>query len=175
MEIRQSPALGVSHLPTSSFGVREPLWWGIMLAIAIETTGFALVWSTYLYLRMQEATWPPWRWGAPDVLIGMYATVAILASAVPMLAIQKGAYAMDLPRVRRMLVIFFAVSFVCCGIRYWEFIGLQVKWDSNAYGSTVWAMLVLHTTHLITSILETGILAAYLFMRPLDPKHALDL
>ena len=56
LEVRQIPAIDVSHLPTSAFGHKEPLWWGVMLAIAIESTAFALAWATYLYLRMQEAT-----------------------------------------------------------------------------------------------------------------------
>ena len=67
----------------------------MLLAVVIETTGFALVWSTYLYLRMQEATWPPWRWSAPDALIGSISTVVILATALPMLLIAKAAKRMD--------------------------------------------------------------------------------
>src|SRR5215211_2702453 len=98
--VRENPALDVSHLPAAAFGHREPLWWGILLAITIEVTGFALVWATYLYLRMQEATWPPWRWSAPDIMVGSINTAAILATAVPMYLISKAAKRMDTPRVR---------------------------------------------------------------------------
>ena len=52
---------------------------------------------------------------------------------------------------------------------------MQVKWDSNAYGSVVWAMLTLHTVHIVTSVAEASILAAYLFVRPLDLKRVLDV
>ena len=76
MAIRESVALDVSHLPTCAFGHRDPLWWGIILAIAIETTAFAIGWATYLYLRMQEATWPPWGWSTPNLLIGALSTIA---------------------------------------------------------------------------------------------------
>lgn len=50
-----------------------------------------------------------------------------------------------------------------------------MKWDSNAYGSIVWSILTLHTLHFVSSMAETGIIAAYVITHPLDPKHALDL
>jgi cytochrome c oxidase subunit III len=175
MEIRTNPAIDVSHLPIVNFGHKEPLWWGVMLAIVIESTAFALAWSTYLYLRMQEATWPPWRWSAPDVLVGSISTIAMLATWFPMYRMSQAARKMDQPRIRKLLVIFFAISSIACGTRVWEYMALQVKWDSNAYGSIVWALLTIHTVHLVSSIAENGILGAYLFLRPMDPRHALDV
>jgi cytochrome c oxidase subunit III len=123
---------------------------------------------------MQEATWPPWRWSAPDALIGSISTVVIVATAVPMMLIAKAAKRMEAERVRRLIALFFGVCAIACVVRVWEFVGLQVKWDSNAYGSVVWAMLTLHTVHLVTSIAEAGILALYVFIRPLDERHAVD-
>jgi cytochrome c oxidase subunit III len=175
MEVPTTPAIDVSHLPNFAFGHKEPLWWGVMLAIAIESTAFALAWSTYLYLRMQEATWPPWRWSAPDVVVGSVSTAVILATWLPMFLASKAAKQINQGRVRLMLAIFFAVSAVACAVRVWEYTVLQVKWDSNAYGSIVWALLTLHTLHLVTSIAETGMIGTYTFLRPLDEKHALDI
>ena len=175
MAIHEAAAFDVSNLPTHAFGSRDPLWWGIVLAIAIETTVFAIVWSTYFYLRMQEATWPPWRWSAPDLLVGSISTAAILATAIPMRLMEKAAKQFQDATVRLQLMVFFGITAVAGATRVWEYMALQVKWDSNAYGSVVWMMLTLHTTHIITSVLETLMLAIYLFMRPLDPKHALDV
>ena len=59
------------------------------LRLRSRRPAFAIVWATYLYLRMQEATWPPWRWSAPDLMIGAISTVAILATAVPMYLLDK--------------------------------------------------------------------------------------
>jgi heme/copper-type cytochrome/quinol oxidase subunit 3 len=175
MAIHEAAALDVSNLPTHEFGQRDPLWWGIVLAIAIETTVFAIVWSTYFYLRMQEATWPPWRWSAPDLLVGSISTAAILATAIPMRLMEKAAKQFQDATVRLQLILFFVLTAVAGATRVWEYMALQVKWDSNAYGSVVWMMLTLHTTHIITSVLETLMLAIYLFVRTLDPKHALDV
>lgn len=171
----QVPAIDVSHLPHVSFGHREPLWWGVVLAIVIEATGFALVWATFLYLRMQEATWPPWRWAPPNLTAGLVSTAIIAASAFPMRIVEKAAKSFDRAKVRFWLVVFFGVALLACGVRVWEFVVVGVKWDSNAYGSAVWAMLVLHTVHILTSIADIGLAAAYVFIEDLDDHRALDL
>ena len=119
--------------------------------------------------------WPPWRWSAPDLLIGSVSTVVILATALPMFLMDRAAKRFDQARVRLLFVVFFALTVVALAVRVWEFVGLQVKWDSNAYGSIVWAMLTLHTVHIVTSVAEASILAAYLFVRPLDLKRVLDV
>jgi cytochrome c oxidase subunit 3 len=175
MATRENVAFDVSHLPTCAFGHRDPLWWGIILAIAIETTAFAIAWATYLYLRMQEATWPPWPWPAPNLMVGAISTAAILATGVPMYLLDKESKRMDVARIRRLLIVFYGISLVVCAIRVWEFVALQVKWDSNAYGSIVWALLTLHTVHVVTSLAEAAILTVYIFIRPMDERHALDL
>jgi heme/copper-type cytochrome/quinol oxidase subunit 3 len=173
--MNQVGAIDVSHLPQTSFGHREPLWWGIVLGIVIETSGFALVWATVLYLRMQEGTWPPWRWSAPDLTAGLVSTAVILASAIPMRITVKAAKAFDEAKVRFWLVVFFVVALIACAIRVWEFFVVQVKWDSNAYGSVVWAMLTLHTVHILTSVFDIGLATAYVFLLSLDDHRALDL
>lgn len=175
MPIPQHVSYTVAHLPTTEYGHRAPLWWGVLLAIAIEATVFALTLSTLLYLRMQEATWPPWRWSAPDTTYGTISTVLILLSAWPIYRVDVEARRLEQVKVKRLLAVFFVITAVILPVRVLEFYGLQVKWDSNAYGSIVWATLALHTLHLLTSIAETGIIAAYVFLRPLDKKHALDL
>jgi heme/copper-type cytochrome/quinol oxidase subunit 3 len=175
MPIAQRTALDVAHLPSHAFGHKAPLWWGVMLAVTIESTVFVLLWACLLYLRMQEATWPPWGWSAPKTLYGTVSLVLILISAWPMYRIQVAARVLDKSTVLRMLSLFFMLSLAYVPVRYLEFVGLQVKWDSNAYGSIVWALLTLHTVHFATSVAETGMIAAYVFTHPLDPKHGLDL
>ena len=77
----ESPAFDVSHLPTARSAIMSHCGGGSCSPLSSRRQAFAIVWSTYLYLRMQEATWPPWRWSAPDVLIGSISTVVILATA----------------------------------------------------------------------------------------------
>jgi hypothetical protein len=39
--------LDVSHLPTTGFGPRMTLWWGMIVFIAIESTVFAMLIVSY--------------------------------------------------------------------------------------------------------------------------------
>ncbi len=60
-------------------------------------------------------------------------------------------------------------------LRVLEFFSIHVRWNSNAYGSAVWAILISHHIHLIVETLEVFMLTFYVFNRKLDAKHRLDL
>jgi len=53
-------------------------------------------------------------------------------------------------------------------IRAFEFQALNINWDDNAYGSIVWTLLGLHTTHILTDLIDTLVLAALMFSRHAD-------
>jgi len=50
-------------------------------------------------------------------------------------------------------------------LRVFEFPAMHIKWDQNAYGSIVWVMLGLHTTHILTDLGETVVLTSLMFTR----------
>ena len=47
------------ELPTTAFGQRDPLWWGVTGVMCIEGTMFALMAASYFYLRGGAHVWPP--------------------------------------------------------------------------------------------------------------------
>ena len=51
-----------------------------------------------------------------------------------------------------------------------EFTALNVGWDKNAYGSIVWALLALHTTHMATDVYDSGVLVALAFFKDFDGR-----
>src|SRR5207248_1070724 len=53
--------LDVSDLPESGWDSNDPVWWGNLLAILIETTTIALLIASYFYLRRNFDEWPPPR------------------------------------------------------------------------------------------------------------------
>ena len=67
----------------------------------------------------------------------------------------------------------FALAFLV--VRGFEFAALNVRWDANAYGSIVWLLLGLHTTHLVTDTFDTAVLAVLLFTGPLEGKRFVDV
>jgi cytochrome c oxidase subunit 1/cytochrome c oxidase subunit I+III len=58
--------------------------------------------------------------------------------------------------------------------RIYEFKALRCMWNSHAYGSITWTLLFLHTSNLVTSLLETAIVLAYFLLRPVEERHYLD-
>ena len=60
-------------------------------------------------------------------------------------------------------------------IRAFEFRALDFRWDTNAYGSVFWAVLFLHTVHLVTDISETAVMAGMAFLGPMDARRFVDV
>jgi heme/copper-type cytochrome/quinol oxidase subunit 3 len=130
----------------------------------LEGSGFALVIATYLYLMSLAPAWPPDS-APPDLFAGTAITLVLLASLVPNHLIAKWARAGDLKKVRIGIVVMSAAGILPLVIRIFEFPALNVSWDDNAYGSILWILLGLHTTHLLTDVVETLVIAAVVFTR----------
>jgi cytochrome c oxidase subunit I+III len=60
-------------------------------------------------------------------------------------------------------------------IRILEFATLNVLWSTNAYGSAVWLLLGLHTVHISTDVLDTGVLTLLIFTGPIEEKRFVDV
>ena len=58
----------------------------------------------------------------------------------------------DLGKVRLAMVVMTLFGIAPLVVRIFEFPALKVMWDANAYGSIVWLLLGLHTSHLITDL-----------------------
>jgi cytochrome c oxidase subunit 3 len=166
--------LDVCHLPTFAFGHRSPMWWGTMGLVVIESTVFALAVMTYFYLRSHSSVWPMSRF-PPDLIWGNTITLIMLASLVPNWLAKRAAERLDLAQVRLWTVVGVVFGLALLGVRVLEFGALNTRWDSNAYGSAVWMLLGLHTTHLITDAYDTLVLAVLMFTGPLEGKRFVDV
>jgi cytochrome c oxidase subunit I+III len=111
----------------------------------------------------------------PDLLWGTLNTVVLLASAIPNQLAKTAAEEVDLARVRFWLVVamIFGVGFNA--IRVFEFAALNCTWTTHAYGSIVWMLLGLHTTHIATDVLDTGVLTVLMFTGPVEEKRFVDV
>lgn len=167
-------ALDVAMIPEYGFGHRSILWWATASMMIIEGMVFALVIVSYLYLKGRVPHWPPSGPG-PDLRWGTINTVILLASCVPNALTKKAAEQLDLARTRLWLAVclVFAVGFNV--VRALEFTTLNVRWDSNAYGSVVWLALGLHTVHVVTDFLDSTVLGAVMFFGPIDEHRFVDV
>jgi len=159
------PISDLAKLPTDAFGSRSLTWWGVMAFMAIEASGFAMAAVAYFYLMSREATWPPQPVPPPDLLAGTLFTFVMLISEIPNSIIKKAAEEKNLPIVRFGLVVICLFGVVLGVLRGFEFASLNVSWTDNAYGSTIWMLLLLHTTHVLTDWVDSVVLTALMFTR----------
>jgi len=162
----------VSALPTYSFDHHSLMWWGTWGIILIEGTVFALAVATYFYLRRRVGNWPPGV-DFPRVTWGTVNLAIVLASLVPNVWAKRAAESRDLANARKWTWVLLAFALVALIVRIVEFRSLNCRWDTNAYGSIVWTLLGLHTTHLLTDLVDTLVLAALMFTRHADNRRRL--
>lgn len=172
--VRTRPILDVSGLPTYAFGNRSLMWWGTFGLILIESTVFALAMVTYFYLRERSYQWPVGGM-PPGLLYGTINTVLLLASSIPNQWTKQAAEREDLPAVRLWLVVCNLFAAVFLVFRVFEFGSLHTSWNSSAYGSIVFALLLLHTIHLVTDFVDTIVLTVLMFTGPLSGRRFVDV
>jgi cytochrome c oxidase subunit III len=160
--MRQRVVADLSGLPMHGLRTASVTWWGTLSFMLIEATGFALLIAVYLYLMSLAAVWPidaP----RPNLLPGTVVTLTLLVSLVPNHLVSRWATQQDLRKVRIGMIVMSVLGIVPLIVRAFEFSALNVNWDSNAYGSVVWALLGLHTTHIVTDLVDTLVLAVLMF------------
>lgn len=150
----------MADLPTHKFGPASLTWWGTIAFMVIEGAFFALTFAAYFMIMGHEQGWPPEGRQAPDFLAGTLFTIVMIVSEIPNTIIKKAANAHDTPTVRRWLPLMVVIGVVLLIIRAFEFNSLNCRWTDDAYSSVIWALLLLHTTHLLTDWADTGVLAA---------------
>ena len=156
----------VAELPTHKFGPSSLTWWGIIGFMVIEGAAFGLAFAAYFFLMGHEQGWPPAGRKPPDLLFGTLFTIIILLSEIPNTAIKRAARERDVPTIRTLMPVIVGVGFALLIIRGFEFNSLNCRWTDNAYASIIWALLLLHTTHILTDWFDTVVLWA-LMMTPL--------
>jgi len=153
----------VADLPTYKFGPSSLTWWGIIAFMVIEGAAFGLAFAAYFFLMGHEQGWPPEARKAPELLWGTLFTIVILLSEFVNTPIKKAADAGDVPTVRRLMPVIVLVGALLLIIRGFEFNNLNVRWTDDAYGSIIWALLLLHTTHILTDWFDTCVLTALMY------------
>lgn len=173
----QEPAVEVigdtASLPTAQVGPRSLVWWGTLGFMLLEGSGFVLAAGAYLYIAGQGGPWPPPGDAAPALLFGVLFTAALLASEPPNLWLEAQARAKKAAQVRWGALAMTLIGLALVALRMFEFANLNVRWDHDAYGSVVWLLLFLHTTHLITDLGDTAVITLWLFTHePGDSQYS---
>jgi heme/copper-type cytochrome/quinol oxidase subunit 3 len=140
----------------------------------IEGMGFVLAIGVYYYLLPYERSWPPSQ-PPPSPLWGSLVTGLAIASEIPNAWIKQRARQYDLRAVQLGLTLMTVIGVAMLVLRALEFTVLNVRWDTNAYGSIVWALLALHTTHMATDVYDSGVLSVLSFRKEMTGRRFSDV
>ena len=164
----------LSRLPASGFRSHSLWGWAAMAFMLMEGIGFALAGATYIYLMNGSRRWPL-EGQPPDLLYGTLMTVLLLGSLFPNYLMSRAARRREAEPAKRWAVVVFVLNALALVVRAFEFPHLNVRWDQDAYGSVTWALMGLHTLHLLTDFLDTFFLTVFLFTHTLDSERFSDL
>ena len=167
--------LDLATLPDYAFGAASPSWWAVFGLMLIEGAAFLLAIGAYLYLMPFETQWPPAPHPPPGWPVGVALLVVLLSSELANVWTKRAGHAMDLARVRAGLAVMVGAGLLAIGLRAFEFLDLNVHWTDNAYGSIVWAILVLHTAHLVTDVYDTVVLLAVSWRKKMTGRKFADV
>jgi len=171
--VTRGVALDVRNLPSFGFSHRSPMWWATAGLMLIEGTVFAIAVGMYFYLRTVDPVWPL-NAPPPALLWGTLNTLVLVVSLVPNELAKRAAQRGERESARLWVAVCLAAAIVFLVLRGFEFSALHVMWYANAYGSIVWLLLGLHTTHLITDTVDTAVLTWLLYTGPFEKKRLLD-
>lgn len=164
----------LSRLPAAGFRSHGLWFWAGLAFMLMEGTAFALTGATYLYLMNGAAQWPLSD-RPPDLLWGTLQTALLLASLPPTFILCRAARRRQLEPTRVWAVVVFLMNTAALVVRGFEFTHLNTHVDQDAYGSITWAMLLLHTTHLVTDFVDTLFLTIFLFTHSVDTERFSDV
>jgi len=150
-----TPALDISDLPTVTFRNKSLMWWGTAGFMVIEGWTLVLAVIAYLYVRHNFETWPPPRIPNPSLLIPTLNVLLMLVSMVPARLAMRKAWALDKRGVTAWLFVSAAFGLAILVLRWFELWALNVRWDTNAYGSVAWLIVGLHSTLLLLDVGDT--------------------
>jgi cytochrome c oxidase subunit I+III len=164
----------VAHLPDAAFGSRSLGWWGVLGFMLIEGIAFVLAAGAYFYLMPFQQAWPPSS-PPPALVYGTLFTAVTVASEIPNALVKRAAEHHDVRRTRLLMALMSVLGLVLMGVRALEFTTLNEHWTSNAYGSILWALLVLHTVHVATDLYDTLVLTVLIWRHEPDTRKLSDV
>lgn len=167
--------LDVSALPSHAFGHRDPMWWGVLLLVAIEATAMGLLLVSVFYVRGNFAVWPPSALGRPALRLAIVQMVLLGASYLPMMLSVRAARRLQLRPARLWLIVATLLGAAMLVVRAREIPLIPFRWNTNAYGSLFWMTFGLHVTHVLTGVLENVMLIVLFFRGPIEAKHFADV
>jgi heme/copper-type cytochrome/quinol oxidase subunit 3 len=166
--------LDVAALPTGAYGHQGLVWWGTVGFMVIEGSMFVIAIIVYFYLRLKVHDWPP-SLADPSLGPGTANLLLVLVSCVPNALVKAGADEQKLGKIRLWLTVLVLMGVGNLVLRAFEYPALNCRWDDNAYASITWVLLSLHTIHIATDVVDSGVLLIMMFTGPITRRRFIDV
>lgn len=157
-------------LPVLLTGAGAPVWWAMIVLVAIETTVFVTLISSYLFLRFTVPAWPPEGIPQPGLVLPLINTGVLLASSIAVFWGASGLKKGELRRLKIGVAIGIVMEVVFFGIKVVLSTGLEYGFTTHAYGSIFSTIDRLHTAHVVVAILMASV-AEVLAIRGYFTQH----
>ncbi|HMI42907.1 MAG TPA: hypothetical protein VK516_04750 [Gemmatimonadaceae bacterium] len=170
------PPTDATTIPDQGFSHHAPFWWGNAIVITLEGAGLAVLVFAYFYIWRNFDTWPPTGTKVPDLGISTINVVVLVVGILPMWHVAHLALRFERPRLLGLwLLVCVLFGFTAAILRVLEFRGVHTRWNSNAYGTIVWAILLVHFAHIVAATLETLVLGILMLRGPVKDLHFVDI
>ena len=165
----------VDSLPTEVFGSGNITWWAALGGEIIE--GFVLVLAVfaYFYLRHEAPDWPPLHTPLPSLRAPTINLILMAVSILPAWWAARAARNEDRFNTAIGLVLHTLIGTAILVVRYYECRALNVRWDTNAYGSIAWALLFSHGYMALFDVFDTAGLAILCLRLEPEQQHYADV
>ena len=175
-EAGQAQVVGdLSSLPTTAFGLKSVVGWGTLNFMMIEGSGFALAAAAYIYLGTQTHPWPPRGDALPSLIWSGVFTALLVLTEIPNRWLAARARKGDEKGTRLGLLLMCALGVVLTVVRGIGLAHLGVRWSDDAYGSVVWMLMILHTSHVLTDLGDSIVILVWLYTHKVGENQYSDV
>jgi heme/copper-type cytochrome/quinol oxidase subunit 3 len=153
-------------------------WWGMVLLIATEATLFAVLLSSYFYIRFETiGGWPPEGIADPKLLRAALMTAVLAISSLFVHVAESGVRRGSRGSLVAGLGAGFALGAVFLALQIWETDVLSQDFTprTNAYGSLVFTITGAHAAHLAAGLLLLGWIQLRAWSRAYTPQRHLGV
>jgi heme/copper-type cytochrome/quinol oxidase subunit 3 len=95
-------------------------------------------------------------------------------SIIPAWIVKRRAPERNRRVVRNGLLVLTLFALAATALRVLEFTALNCRWTDDAYSSTVWVLIGMHSGHLVTELIETLVLLAISFTSKMEGTRLAD-
>lgn len=166
--------LDVTELPDVAFGHRDLVWWGTVIFVVIEGFSLIVAATVWIYLSQHNDAWPPQGTLRPAWMPSLL-QVAFMFLTLPLAYwIKEAAERFDYRRARLGVTLAALACLLFVLLRVMELRALNVRWDTNAYGSAQWLVVGFHSVLVLMQFIETTGIALAFWFADLEEKHFSD-